>query len=75
MRTLVMFHLTTVDGFFSDSGGRLDWHVADDQIHAFGSEQRDSVDTILFGRVTFQRMVGFRRPIPRRRITRSSPSG
>jgi len=57
MRKLILFNMVTLDGFFAGSDGAIDWHVVDDEFHAFGSRQLDSVDTILFGRVIYQMMA------------------
>jgi dihydrofolate reductase len=59
MRKVILFNVTTLDGFFADANGAIDWHVVDEEFHAFGLQQLDSVDTILFGRVTYQLMVSY----------------
>ncbi len=47
----------TLDGFFAGPAGELDWHRVDDEFFSFAVEQLDSVDTLVFGRVTYQMMV------------------
>jgi dihydrofolate reductase len=59
MRKLILFNMTTLDCFFADSSGAIDWHVVDEEFHAFGLQQLDSADTLLFGRVTYQLMAGY----------------
>lgn len=49
----------TLDGFFADTDGALNWHTVDDEFHAFALQQLESVDTILFGRVTYQLMANY----------------
>ena len=51
--------MMTMDGFFADANGAIDWHVVDEEFHTFGLQQLDSADTILFGRVTYQLMVSY----------------
>jgi len=59
MRKLILFNLMTLDGFFADSNRALDWHVVDEEFRSFASQQLDSVDTILFGRLTYQLMAAY----------------
>jgi dihydrofolate reductase len=39
--------------------GELDWFVRDEEIDRFANELLDSVDTILYGRATYQMMAGY----------------
>lgn len=50
--------MVTVDGFFSGPNGELDWFVQDKELEKFATELIDSVDTILYGRATYEMMVG-----------------
>ncbi len=59
MRKLILFNMTTLDCFFADAKGAIDWHVVDDEFHAFAIQQLDFVDTILFGRITYQLMASY----------------
>ena len=59
MRRLIASEMVTVDGFFSGPNGELDWFVQDDELGRFASDLIDSVDTILYGRVTYQMMAGY----------------
>jgi dihydrofolate reductase len=59
MRKVILFNLTTLDGFFADAKGAIDWHIVDEEFRAFAIQQLDSVDTILFGRRTYQLMVSY----------------
>lgn len=54
MRKLIMLNLASVDGFYAGTDGNVDWHNADDEIMEYCNEVLKSVDTILFGRVTFE---------------------
>lgn len=62
-RKLIMFNMATLDGYLADENGGIDWHVADEQFAEFAVEQAaknmKQVDTILFGRKTYQLMAGY----------------
>jgi dihydrofolate reductase len=51
--------LTSLDGFFEGPNGELDWHVVDREFNDFAIEQLNSVDSILFGRVTYELMASY----------------
>jgi dihydrofolate reductase len=51
--------MVTLDGFFSGSNGELDWFVQDAELNKLAQQLIDSVDTILYGRVTYQMMAGY----------------
>jgi dihydrofolate reductase len=59
MRKIILFNMMTLDGFFAGPDGALDWHVVDEEFLAFAIEQLDSVDTLLFGRITYQFMADY----------------
>ncbi|GCE14545.1 dihydrofolate reductase family protein [Tengunoibacter tsumagoiensis] len=59
MRKVIVFVMVTLDGFFSGPDGELDWHVVDEEFNNFANEQLASVDTLLFGRVTYQSMASY----------------
>ena len=59
MRRIVMFNQVTADGYFAGPDGRLDWVVPEPAIQARAVEQMPSVDTILFGRRTYEQFAGF----------------
>src|SRR6266540_118147 len=51
--------MVTVDGFFSGPKGEVDWFVQSEDLEEFAQKLIDSVDTILYGRVTYQMMAGY----------------
>jgi dihydrofolate reductase len=51
--------LTSLDGYFEDERQSLDWHNVDPEFDRFSIEQLSSVDTILFGRKTYEMMAAF----------------
>jgi dihydrofolate reductase len=59
MRKVILFNFVTLDGCFEDANGAIDWHVVDEEFHAFALQQLEPVDTILFGRVTYQMMASY----------------
>jgi dihydrofolate reductase len=60
MRRILAFLVTTVDGYYEGPNQEFDWPVVDEEFNEFGLEQLDEVDTLLFGRVTYEGMALFR---------------
>ena len=56
MRKIIAFNFISLDGFFEGPNKELDWHLVDTEFHEFAIDQLNEVDTILFGRVTYQMM-------------------
>jgi dihydrofolate reductase len=59
VRRLIASEMVTVDGFFAGPNGELDWFVQDEELDKFANELIESVDTILYGRATYQMMAGY----------------
>jgi dihydrofolate reductase len=53
IRRIVMFNNVTADGYFAGPDGNLDWAVQDDEIYNASAERNPDIDTILFGRRTY----------------------
>ena len=51
--------MISLDGFFEGPKRELDWHNVDEEFHEFADRQLSTVDTLLFGRVTYQMMASF----------------
>ncbi len=51
--------MVSVDGFFAGPNGEIDWHNVDEEFNTFAIEQLDSVDTLVFGRVTYELMASY----------------
>ena len=49
----------SVDGFFAGPNGELDWFVWDDVQKDYSIGTLTTVDTLLFGRVTYELMAGY----------------
>ena len=58
-RRIVMFNWLTADGYFSGPDGSLDWVVPDEEQAKAAVATLSSVDTILFGRRTYERFAAF----------------
>jgi len=59
MRRIVMFNWLTADGFFAGPDGNLDWVVPDEEQARAAAAGIAGVDTVLFGRRTYERFERF----------------
>jgi dihydrofolate reductase len=59
MRNIFLFVMVTIDGFFEGPSHEIDWHHVDDEFNEFAINQLHEIDTLLFGRVTYEGMAGF----------------
>jgi dihydrofolate reductase len=61
MRRLMMFNNVTLDGFFTDRKGTLQWahERQDEEWKAFTSSNASGGGALLFGRITYQEMAAF----------------
>lgn len=59
MRKIIVSNFVTLDGFFAGPNGELDWFVWDDQMAQYSKDLLGSIDTMLFGRVTYDLMRGY----------------
>lgn len=59
MKKVIWFNMITLDGFFEGPDRELGWHTADEDFNAFAIDQLNSVDTLLFGRVTYALMAAY----------------
>lgn len=51
--------MISLDGFFEGPEREIDWHNVDDEFNAYAIDFLDSVDTLMFGRVTYELMAGY----------------
>ena len=51
--------MVTLDGFFEGPNKELDWHVVDEEFNQYAIDLLSNVDSLLFGRVTYQLMVDY----------------
>jgi dihydrofolate reductase len=60
MRTLGVFLSLSLDGYFTDADGKMDWSRRDDaEWRQFTSGNATGPSTLLFGRITHDLMAGF----------------
>jgi dihydrofolate reductase len=59
MRKIIVSNYVTLDGFFAGPNGEFDWFVWDDETAEYAKGLLKSIDTILFGRVTYELMAGY----------------
>ncbi len=51
--------MVSVDGYFAGPNGEIDWHVVDDEFNQYAIELLKSVDTLIFGRITYDLMYDY----------------
>jgi dihydrofolate reductase len=59
MRKLIVQELVSIDGFFAGPNGEIDWHNVDDEFGEYSKDFLNSIDVLLFGRVTYQLMASY----------------
>ncbi len=59
MRRIVMFNRVSADGYFADAKGSLDWVVQDPELDGAVMGEDLQIDTILFGRRTYEMFAAF----------------
>jgi dihydrofolate reductase len=59
MRKIFAFIMTTLDGYYEGPNQEFDFWVVDEEFNRFAVDQLDEVDTLLFGRVTYQGMAAY----------------
>ncbi len=59
MKKIIFQMLISLDGYFEGPNKELDWHIVDDEFNEYAGEVLDSVDMLLFGRVTYQLMASY----------------
>jgi dihydrofolate reductase len=59
MRKIVMFNQVSADGYFAAPDGSLNWVVQDEEVHKRAVEGMPEVDTVLFGRRTYEMFAAF----------------
>ena len=59
MGKIVAFDMVTVDGFFEGPDRDISWHNVDQEFNEFAIQQLNSVDLLLFGRITYEMMASY----------------
>ena len=60
MRKLIAFHHVTLDGYFVDANGGMDWaksDLKDAEWNAFVTANASGEGPLLFGRITYELMT------------------
>jgi dihydrofolate reductase len=59
MRRVIVSNVMSLDGFFEGPNKDLDWFVPDEEFFGYARHLLRTVDTILFGRATYQHMAAY----------------
>jgi dihydrofolate reductase len=56
----MVFNMVTLEGFFEGANPwAIDWHRVDEEFNTFAIEQLNSLDAIVFGRLTYEGMASY----------------
>jgi len=64
MSNVVLHLMTSLDGFYADADGGIDWHYADEEHEAVAVKLLNASGLLLFGRVTYQMMADYWPTVP-----------
>ncbi len=59
MRKIIVSEMVTPDGFFAGPNGEIDWFVWNEEMAKYAIDLISTVDTILFGRITYELMASY----------------
>src|SRR6476660_2988966 len=59
MRNVFLFMMVSLDGYFEGPGHDISWHNVDAEFNDFAIAQTAKVDTLLFGRKTYELMASY----------------
>ena len=59
MRKTFLFMMVSVDGYFEGVNNDISWHNTDEEFNDFAIGQLDEVDTLVFGRRTYELMASY----------------
>jgi dihydrofolate reductase len=59
MRKVFIQNMVTLDGFFEGPNHEIDWHVVGEEFNDYALSLEASIDTFLFGRVTYDLMASY----------------
>lgn len=59
MRNILFQMMVSADGFFEGPKGKIDWHTVDEEFNEYAIDLLNNVDFLLFGRKTYELMVGY----------------
>lgn len=59
MRKVILFMMTSLDGYFEGPNRDIDWHNVDEEFNEFAIQQTGEFGALLFGRVTYELMTTY----------------
>jgi len=59
VRKIIVSNFVSLDGYIAGPNGELDWHIVNKEFLDYAEDMLNSVDTILFGRVTYEMMAAY----------------
>ena len=59
MKKIIVSNYVSLDGFIAGPNGEIDWFLWDEETADYSKGLLSSIDTILFGRVTYELMAGY----------------
>lgn len=59
MPRILVFDNVSADGYFADTRGSLDWVIPNDEVFRTAAESQTDIDTMLFGRRTYEMFEQF----------------
>ena len=59
MSKIIASETVSLDGFFEGPNKEINWHVVDEEFIKYAEDMLNSVETILFGRLTYELMVNY----------------
>ena len=65
MRKLISFIGISLDGYYQGPNGEFDFANVDQEFYDFSNRQDAYIDTLMFGRATYELMAAYGRPRPR----------
>ncbi len=57
MAKLIYSAIASLDGYVEDEGGKFDWAMPDEEVHAFVNDLERPIGTYLYGRRMYETMV------------------
>jgi dihydrofolate reductase len=59
MRRVIFQMMVSIDGYFEGRNREIDWHNVDAEFNRYASEFLNTIDTLVFGRVTYELMSNY----------------
>jgi dihydrofolate reductase len=59
LKKLISFMAVTLDGYHEGPNGEFDWPNVDDEFYEFSISQLNDIDTLVFGRATYEGMASY----------------